>query len=98
MKDDAPEVIAAFADITPGRADVYLRLTPDREMTSDEFEKSWARRFSQVPDARVTFRSQTGGFSGRDITITLGGSIATRSGVSSRLSSSKRRREDSTQA
>jgi len=74
LKDDAPEVIAAFADITPGRADVYLRLTPDRQMTSDEFEKSWARRFAQVPDARVTFRSQTGGFSGRDITITLGGS------------------------
>ena len=63
-----------FADITPGRADVYLRLTPDRKMSSDEFEKSWARRFAQVPDARVTFRSQTGGFSGRDITITLGGS------------------------
>ncbi|MFM7028611.1 MAG: efflux RND transporter permease subunit [Chakrabartia sp.] len=71
---EAPEVVAAFADIDPGRANVYLRLTPKREMTSDEFEKKWGRKFANIADARVTFQSQTGGFSGRDITITLGGS------------------------
>ena len=74
LKRNAPEVVAAFADIDPGRASIYLRLTPEREITSDEFQKAWGKRFSEIPDARVTFQSQTGGFSGRDITITLGGS------------------------
>lgn len=74
LDDEAPEVVAAFADIEPGKASIYLRLSPDRTMSSDEFEKAWGKRFSQVADARVTFQSQTGGFSGRDITITLGGS------------------------
>lgn len=74
LDDEAPEVVAAFADIEPAKASIYLRLSPDREMSSDEFEKSWGKRFSEVPDARVTFQSQTGGFSGRDVTITLGGS------------------------
>ena len=74
LDDEAPEVVAAFADIEPARASIYLRLSPDRKMTSDEFEKAWGKRFAQVADARVTFQSQTGGFSGRDITITLGGS------------------------
>jgi multidrug efflux pump subunit AcrB len=74
LREDAPEVVAAFADIQPAKASVYLRLSPKREMTSDQFEKAWAKRFQQIPDARVTFQSQNGGFSGRDITITLGGS------------------------
>ncbi|NBU78901.1 MAG: efflux RND transporter permease subunit [Sphingomonadaceae bacterium] len=74
LKRNAPEVVAAFADIDPGRASIYLRLTPERDITSDEFQKAWGKRFSEIPDARVTFQSQTGGFSGRDITITLGGS------------------------
>ncbi|MEY3986539.1 MAG: hypothetical protein RLZ59_1984 [Pseudomonadota bacterium] len=74
LKRNAPEVVAAFADIDPGRASIYLRLTPEREITSDEFQKAWGKRFSEIPDARVTFQSQTGGFSGRDVTITLGGS------------------------
>ena len=74
LKKDAPEVVAAFARIDPARASVYLRLSHDRDMTSDEFEKKWAKRFQEIPDARVTFQSQNGGFSGRDITITLGSS------------------------
>lgn len=74
LKREAPEVIAAFADIDPARANVYLRLNADRDMTSDEFQKKWSKKFAEIPDARVTFQSQTGGFSGRDITITLGGS------------------------
>ncbi|MBU6252061.1 MAG: efflux RND transporter permease subunit [Alphaproteobacteria bacterium] len=74
LKRDAPEVMAAFADINPGKASVYLRLSPHRKVTSDEFQKAWTKRFAEIADARVTFQSQTGGFSGRDITITLGGS------------------------
>ncbi len=74
LKKDAPEVDVAFARIDPAKASVYLRLSHDRDMTSDEFEKKWAKRFQEIPDARVTFQSQNGGFSGRDITITLGSS------------------------
>jgi multidrug efflux pump subunit AcrB len=74
LKEDAPEVIAAFADVDVGSASVYLRLSPDRKISSDEFEKKWAKRFANIPDARVTFQSQNGGFSGRDISLSLGGS------------------------
>ena len=74
LSKEAPEVMAAFADIDPGRATIYLRLSPERDITSDEFQKTWGKRFAEIPDARVTFQSQTGGFSGRDVTITLGGS------------------------
>lgn len=73
LKEDAPGV-KAFADINPAKASVYLRLPHERDYTSDQFEKQWAKRFQEIPDARVTFQSQNGGFSGRDITITLGGS------------------------
>ena len=78
LDDEAPEVIAAFADIEPAKASIYLRLSPDRDMTSDEFEKSWGKRFSQVPDARVTFQDMTGpgggGGPSRPISIMLSGS------------------------
>ncbi len=73
LKEDAPGV-KAFADINPARASVYLRLPHERDYTSEQFEKQWAKRFQEIPDARVNFQSQNGGFSGRDITITLGGS------------------------
>mgnify|MGYP002135241326 CR=1 FL=1 len=48
LDDEAPEVVAAFADIEPAKASIYLRLSPDRDMTSDEFEKTWGKRFAQV--------------------------------------------------
>ena len=74
LKREEPMVITAFADIDPGRASIYLRLARNREMSSNDFEKLWGKKFQQIPDARVNFQSQNGGFSGRDITITLGGS------------------------
>jgi multidrug efflux pump subunit AcrB len=74
FKKDAPEVIAAVGDIAPARADIYLRLAKDRKITSNQFEKKWGKIFAAIPDARVSFQSQNGGFSGRDVTITLGGS------------------------
>jgi multidrug efflux pump subunit AcrB len=74
LKKDAPEVIAAYADIRLGSADIYLRLNHKRDITSDDFQKKWTPLFAQIPDARVTFQSQNGGFSGRDISLSLGGS------------------------
>lgn len=70
----APEVDKAFADIRPAKASIYLTLRKDRDQSSIDFEKQWAERFAKLPDAHVSFRSQNGGFSGRDMTISLGGS------------------------
>ncbi|MEY4501587.1 MAG: hypothetical protein RIS52_1477 [Pseudomonadota bacterium] len=66
---------AAFADINPGSASIYLTLKADRPMTSIAFEQKWAKKLATISDARVSFRAQdTGGppGTGRDITITLG--------------------------
>lgn len=70
----APEVDKAFAEIRPARASIYLTLRKDRDQSSIDFEKQWAEKFAKLPDAHVSFRSQNGGFSGRDVTISLGGS------------------------
>ncbi|SNS57472.1 Multidrug efflux pump subunit AcrB [Sphingomonas laterariae] len=72
--DAAPEVAAAFADITVGdESNVYITLKKDRAVTSVEFERALAPKLREIPDARVTFRSQSGGL-GRDITVMLAGS------------------------
>ncbi|WP_221795264.1 efflux RND transporter permease subunit [Aquisediminimonas sediminicola] len=74
LQQGAPEVIeAAFADIQTDKATIYLTLRKDRPVTSTEFERAWAPRLNQIADARITFQSQSGGFTGRDVTITLGG-------------------------
>jgi multidrug efflux pump subunit AcrB len=66
---------AAFADIYPGGASIYLTLKRDRPISSIEFENKWGPKLGAIPDARVNFRAQdTGGppGSGRDIMIALG--------------------------
>jgi multidrug efflux pump subunit AcrB len=68
-----PEVDSAFSDINVGQATVYLTLKRDRQLTSVEFERRVAPQLNAIADARVSFQSQQGGGSGRDITITLGG-------------------------
>jgi multidrug efflux pump subunit AcrB len=69
----APEVRSVVADIEIGKADIYLTLNSDRDRTSVEFERAFAPQLAAIPDARVSFRSQGAGGSGRDVTITLGG-------------------------
>ncbi len=76
MLATAPEVQSAFSRINVGNGNIFLTLKKDREMTSVEFQRSWADRLNKIPDARVFFQSQSGGgpgSGGRDITITLGG-------------------------
>ena len=68
-----PEVAAAFSDVNPTNASIYLTLNEEREKTSVEFERSMAPRLNEIADARVSFASQSGGGSGRDLTIALGG-------------------------
>jgi multidrug efflux pump subunit AcrB len=73
LREEEPDVEKAFADIRPGSASIYLTLKEDRSQPSYDFEKEWGPKLAQIPDARVRFQSQNGGFSGRDLTITLGG-------------------------
>jgi multidrug efflux pump subunit AcrB len=72
--NDPKMVEAAFADIEPTDATIYLTLKKDRELSSVEWERTVAPELLNIADARVNFRSQSGGgFSGRDITLMLGG-------------------------
>ena len=76
MMGDAPEVKSAYSNISVGSASVFLTLREDRRRTSVQFERSWAPRLNQIPDARIGFQSQTQGgpgTGGRDINVFLGG-------------------------
>jgi multidrug efflux pump subunit AcrB len=77
MLASAPEVEAAYADIGTTRSDIYLTLSKKRTLKSTEFEKLWGPKLAVIPDARISFESQSQGGpggGGRDVTITLGGS------------------------
>jgi len=72
-----PEVKTVFEDIGDHgeevrRASLYLTLKPakERERTSVEFERETAPLLQAIPDARISFQSQSQG-GGRDITIML---------------------------
>ncbi|KPF72460.1 ABC transporter permease [alpha proteobacterium AAP81b] len=72
--EKSPIVAAAFADIDPTEANIYLTLHKERPVKSTEFERNMAPNLQVIPDARVTFQSQSGGFGGRDLTVVLAGS------------------------
>ncbi len=58
-----------------GNASIYITLKDDRERSSIDFEREVGPLLQDIPDARVRFESQSGGFgSGRDLTIMLAGS------------------------
>jgi multidrug efflux pump subunit AcrB len=67
-----PEVESVFSRTRVGSGSVVAKLREDREVTSTQFERSVAPLLAQIPDARVSFRSQFGGM--RDLTIVLGSS------------------------
>lgn len=76
LLNDAPDVESSYANIRVGSATVFLTLKEDRSQSSIDFERSWADRLNTIPDARITFQSQSGGgpgSGGRDINIFLGG-------------------------
>jgi multidrug efflux pump subunit AcrB len=66
-----PEVRSIFTRVRVGGASVQAMLKEDRERTSVEFQRALNPQLAAIPDARVFFRSQSGGF--RDISVTLGG-------------------------
>ncbi|MCJ2187424.1 efflux RND transporter permease subunit [Novosphingobium beihaiensis] len=72
-----PEVEHVLQASREGSGSLYIALKPasERSDTSVEFERRLAPELQQIPDARVTFASQSGGFgSGRDISVMLSGS------------------------
>jgi len=71
--DGSPVVDTAFYDVNVGGGNAFLTLKKHREVTSVEWERSLQPKLAAIPDARVTFQSQSGGFSGRDITFVIGG-------------------------
>ncbi|MBC2778730.1 efflux RND transporter permease subunit [Parasphingopyxis marina] len=68
-----PEVRTAFQRIEPGSGRIFMSLKDDRERSSIDFERETLPLLRSVADARVYFNSQQGGFSGRDISLTIGG-------------------------
>lgn len=72
---EQPEVERTLQRIRVGNSTIFIKLKDDRERTSVEFERELAPELANIADARVRFRSQSGGFgSGRDITVMLAGS------------------------
>ncbi|MCT2401221.1 efflux RND transporter permease subunit [Novosphingobium mangrovi (ex Huang et al. 2023)] len=72
-----PEVERVLQASREGSGTLYIPLKPasERKATSIEFERRLAPQLQEIPDARVNFASQSGGFgSGRDISVMLSGS------------------------
>ncbi|MBA4046025.1 MAG: transporter [Erythrobacter sp.] len=71
-----PEVERLLERIRQGEtSSIFVKLKEDRARTSIEFERELSPVLAQIPDARVRFQSQSGGFgSGRDMTVLLAGS------------------------
>jgi len=68
-----PTVENAFYDVNVGSGSVYITLKKKRETSSVDWERGLQPKMAAIPDARVSFQSQSGGFSGRDITFIIGG-------------------------
>ncbi len=71
--DNSPVVQTAFYDVEVGGGNAFITLKKERPMSSVEWERSLQPKLAAIPDARVSFQSQSGGFSGRDITMVVGG-------------------------
>lgn len=70
-----PEVERALTRVRETNATVFVNYKTERDKTSTEFERSMAPLLQKIPDARISFQSQSGGGgTGRDISIMLTGS------------------------
>jgi multidrug efflux pump subunit AcrB len=69
-----PEVESVYARAYVGNGRVTATFVEDKKQTSTQFERGLAQELAAIPDARVSFQSQSGwGGSSRDMTVTLGG-------------------------
>ncbi len=74
LLEKSPVVAAAFSDVEIGSAQIFLTLAKNRPTSSVDFERDFAPKLADIPDARVYFQSQSGGGgSGRDMTVMLAG-------------------------
>jgi multidrug efflux pump subunit AcrB len=69
----SPAVERVMLDIKIGSGSGYVTLRADREMKSVDWEQQMLSKLTAIPDARISFRSQSMGFSSRDITMAIGG-------------------------
>ncbi|MEO0439238.1 MAG: efflux RND transporter permease subunit [Pseudomonadota bacterium] len=70
-----PEVERALTRVRETNATVFVNYREERDKTSIEFERSMLPELQKIPDARISFQSQSGGGgTGRDISIMLTGS------------------------
>lgn len=76
---DHPEVKSVLeimgenvGDLRRGQLFVNLSEPGDREQTQKEIEQELAPKLAAIPDARINFQSNSGGF-GRDISVVIGG-------------------------
>ncbi len=78
MMEEDPLVLTSFSDVEVGSANVYLTLKKDRDISSQEFERSRTEKLLRIADAQVSFQSLSSGGGGTDrpIGITLGGDDA----------------------
>jgi multidrug efflux pump subunit AcrB len=75
IMEEQPEVGRILERINEGNARHFIVLKPDRSMASYEFERRVLPELQKVPDARISFDSQSGGGgTGRDISVMLNGS------------------------
>jgi multidrug efflux pump subunit AcrB len=75
LLNQQPEVRLVMERVQEARGTLFVMLKAERESTSIEFERRLAKQFKEIPDARVTFSSQSGGGgTGRDISVMLTGS------------------------
>ena len=72
---DQPEVERALTRVREGNATLFVSLVDERDKTSVEFERDLLPELQSIPDARISFQSQSGGGgTGRDLSIMLSGS------------------------
>jgi multidrug efflux pump subunit AcrB len=74
LRRETDEVSSVLESINEGNARLFVVLRKDRAMKSFKWERKLAPLLQKVPDARVTFASQNGGGTGRDISVMLTGS------------------------
>jgi len=75
LRAEKDTVRRVMVRVNEGNASLFVMLREDRKSTSIEFERRLTQEFQKIPDARVTFASQSGGGgTGRDISVMLAGS------------------------
>lgn len=69
-----PEIVRVVEDINIGDAHHYVTITPknQRKISLQEWREKAMKELSKIPDARINFQSQSGGF-GRDWNLVLAG-------------------------